>query len=109
MIIDDKMSSEKEDIIKEQAEDEMDTGISWAVLMVAFFGQAMSVGFYYCYGILYVEIVEAYAASDRQAGICFIIPLSKLMSQVIIIVSFGHIQDILIAPFHKNFWNNLPI
>ena len=79
MIIDDKMSSEKKDIIKEQAEDEMDRGISWAVLMVAFFGQAMSVGFYYCYGILYVEIVEAYGASDRQAGICFIIPLSKFI------------------------------
>ena len=91
MIIDDKMSSEKKDIIKEQAEDEMDRGISWAVLMVAFFGQAMSVGFYYCYGILYVEIVEAYGASDRQAGICFIIPLSKFMSQVFIIVSFGNI------------------
>ena len=103
MIIDEKLSSEREGIIKEQPEDEMDTGISWAVLIVAFLGQAMSVGFYYCYGILYVEIVETYGASDRQAGKCFIIPLSKLMFQVIIIVSFGHIQDILIAPFHKIF------
>ena len=99
MIIDDKMSSEKGDVIKEQPEDEMDTGISWAVLIVAFIGQAMSIGFFFCYGILYVEIVEAYGASERQAGKCLIIPLDPNSCSKL---SLLLILDTL-TPLHKIF------
>lgn len=48
----------------------MDSGCSWVVLAVAFLGQAMSIGFYYCFGPIYTEILVLYETSETQAGTC---------------------------------------
>ena len=59
------METNEEDKAKEEP---MDTTISWIVLIFAFIGQAMSIGFYYAYGILYAEIRSVYGATERSAG-----------------------------------------
>ena len=53
---------------KTEDNDEMDNWYSWLVLGVAFMGQAMSVGFYYCFGLLFVEILHTYDVSEAKAG-----------------------------------------
>ena len=55
-------------MVGKATDQKMDGGYSWIVLVVAFIGQAMSVGFYFCFGPIYVEIIKIYGASASEAG-----------------------------------------
>ena len=40
----------------------------WLVCTVSFFGQALSVGFFYSFGILYVAFLDEFALGEASTG-----------------------------------------
>ena len=53
---------------KQGNEEIKDCGISWLVACIAFIAQALSMGFFYSFGSIFVEILHVYDASETEAG-----------------------------------------
>ena len=56
------MASEIEGMIVKE------TAASWLVLVASFLGQALSIGFYYSYGTIYVALMKEYNTGPEEAG-----------------------------------------
>ena len=48
-----------------------ESAVSWLVLIAGFMGQAMSMGFYYAFGPVYVAIMNEYKVNETTAGNIF--------------------------------------